>query len=169
MSSRGCRTLLLVAVASAASVSTIAAVASGNTATVNCTSRQLRLRGHLSGATQSLLGALTLANRSGRACALPPAPRRASLIIGGHLLPTLTVLLKTPGVPTRTLPAHGAVGVRMQWRNWCGALRGEVRAALVMTIYPGVMPRLALGTVTTPPCADAKYSSTVAVSQFLRN
>ena len=145
---------------------------STNATLPNCTAHQLRLSGHLSGATQSLLGTLTLTTRSGRACALPPAPRRVSLIIGRQLLPTLTVRMRggatPPGVPTRTLPARGHVAVGVQWRNWCGAPRGLVRASLALTIYSSVTARMSLGTVTTPPCAHAKYSSMVAVSRFLR-
>jgi Protein of unknown function (DUF4232) len=156
---------------------TVAAVAlapsaQGMHALTNCTARQLRLGGHLSGATQSLLGTLTLSNRSRRACALPVAPRRISLIIGRQVLPTLTVRMRgsatPPGVPTRTLRARGQVTVGVQWRNWCGAPRGRVRATLALTIYSSAAPRLPLGTVTTPPCGDAKYSSTVAVSRFLK-
>ena len=138
----------------------------------NCTAVQLRLTGQLSGATQSLLGTLTVRNRSERTCALPAAPRRVSIYLGRQLLPTLTVRLRgsrvPPGTPTRTLPGRGRVVLGLQWRNWCGAPRGSVRASLVLTIAPGVAARLALGTVTTPPCLSAKYSSTVAVSRFLR-
>ena len=146
---------------------------STNATLPNCTAHQLRLSGHLSGATQSLLGTLTLTNGSGHACALPPAPRRASLIIGRQLLPTLTMPMRSsaspPGVPTRTLPARRHVTVGVQWRNWCGAPRGRVGASLVLTIHAAVTPRLVLSAVTTPPCADAKFSSTVAVSRFLRS
>jgi hypothetical protein len=163
-----------VVVAAAVAAVALAPLAQGTQALTNCTARQLRLSGHLSGATQSLLGTLTLSNKSGRACALPVAPRRVSLIIGRQVLPTLTVRMRgsatPPGFPTRTLRARGQVTVGVRWRNWCGAPRGRVRvrATLVLTIYAAVTPRLPLGTVTTPPCAAAKYSSTVAVSPFLR-
>jgi hypothetical protein len=167
------RRAVLIALASIGVACAIATATRATSVTLpNCTARQLRLSGHLSGATQSLLGTLTLTNRTVRACALPARPRRVSLYIPGQLLPALTVRMPAgaapPGAPTRTLPARGHVAVGVQWRNWCGAPRGRVRAALVLTIYAAVIPRLALGTVATPPCADAKYSSTVAVSRFLR-
>jgi hypothetical protein len=162
--------LALVTVAAACAIAT--STGAGRAMPANCTTRQLRLSGHLQGATQSLAGTLTLRNRSGRTCALPPAPRRVSLLIGHEVLPTLTVRMRAgeapPGVPTRTLPGRGHVTVGVRWRNWCGAPRGTVRASIVVTIFRSVSPRLALGTVTTPPCAGAKFSSRVAVSRFLR-
>jgi hypothetical protein len=72
------------------------------------------------------------------------------------------------GTPTRTLPGHARVNVLVQWRNWCGSPRGAVHVTLVLTIFRAVTPRLKLGLVTTPICVDAKFSSTVAVSRFLR-
>jgi hypothetical protein len=173
MSARRRRASILVALAGAVAALATVAEVNGTSATLaNCTARQPRLSGRLSGATQSLLGTLTLTNRSARACALPAAPRRVSLIIGRQVLPTLTVRMRDsatpPGAPTRTLPARGQVAVGVQWRNWCGAPRGRVRASLALTIYTAVGPRLPLGMVTTPPCGDAKFSSTVAVSRFLR-
>jgi hypothetical protein len=173
MSARRCVAVILVAAAvPAVAAVALAPSAHGVGAAATCTARQLRLSGGLSGATQSLLGTLTLTNRSGRACALPARPRRVSLYIPGQLLPTLTVRMggsaTPPGAPTRTLPARGHVVVGVQWRNWCGAPRGRVRASLVLTIYASVTARMSLGTVTTPPCGDAKFASTVAVSRFLR-
>jgi Protein of unknown function (DUF4232) len=166
------RPAVLVGLASIGAACVLATTAGGTSALANCSARQLRLSGGLSGATQSLLGTLTLTNRSGRACTLPARPRPVSIYMTGQLLPTLTVRMRAsaapPGIPTRTLPAHGHDAVGVQWRNWCGAPRGRVRATLVLTIYSGVTPRLPLGVVTTPPCGDAKYSSTIAVSRFLR-
>jgi Protein of unknown function (DUF4232) len=172
MSARS-RRALLIALVSAGGAFAVATAARGTSVTLpNCTARQLRLSGHLSGATQSLLGMLTLTNKDAHACALPARPRRVSLYVPGALLPTATVPMRgsasPPGVRTRTLPARGHVVVAVQWRNWCGAPRGRVRATLTLTVYPSVTPRLPLGTLTMPQCADAKYSSTVAVSRFVR-
>jgi hypothetical protein len=172
MSARTRRVSLLVAFAGAvAALATVAAVHRTSGTLAKCTARQLRFSGHLGGATQSLLGTLTLTNQNARVCALPAAPRRVSLIIGRQVLPTLTVRMRgsatPPGVPTRIPPPLGQLAVGIQWRNWCGAPRGRVRASLALTIYT-VAPRLPLGMVTTPPCGDAKFSSTVAVSRFLR-
>lgn len=167
---RSCAALVFV-VAAVGAVS-VAAFAHGTGVATACTARQLRLSSRLSGATQSLLGTLTLTNRGRRACALAARPRRASLYILGQLLPTLTVRMPVraapPGAPTRTLPARGHVFVGVQWRNWCGSPRGRVRASLILTIYASVTPRVSLGTVTTPPCGEAELSSTVAVTRFLR-
>jgi hypothetical protein len=161
---------LLVGLAGA--VVAIASSASGGpVGLANCSGRQLRLSGHLTTVRKSLGGTLTIRNRTGRACALPAAPRRVSILIGRQLLPTLTVRLRgtqvPPGVSTRTLPARGRVALGVRWRNWCGAPRGPVRAVLVVTVFSSATPRLPLGTVTTPPCADARFSSRIAVSRFL--
>jgi hypothetical protein len=137
-----------------------------------CRSAQLKLSGRLTGASRSLFGLLTLGNRSGRACAMPPAPRRVSPYAGGQLLPTLTVRMKArqapTGSPTRVLPGQGRVLIALRWRNWCGVPRGAVRLVLVLTLYPSVTPHLAAGLVRTPPCLDRRFSSTVAVSRFIR-
>jgi hypothetical protein len=137
-----------------------------------CGSPQLKLTGHLQGATQSLLGTFTLTNHTARACALPVAPRRVSLVIGTQVLPVLTERMSAgsepPGVPTRRLAGHGRVGVGVQWRNWCGAPRGNVHLSVRLSIFPSVSPRAAVGLVSTPPCVDHKYSSRVAVSRFIK-
>jgi Protein of unknown function (DUF4232) len=137
-----------------------------------CRSAQLKLSGRLTGATQSLFGLLTLRNRSGRACALPPAPYRVSLYADGQLLPTLTVRMKAGheprGTPTRVLPGQEHVLVALRWRNWCGAPRGAVRLVLVLALFRSATPHLAAGLVRTPPCIDHRFSSTVAVSRFIR-
>jgi hypothetical protein len=163
-----------------AALTLIATIAGGNSATAahrseatpaGCTSGQLKLSGRLSGATQSLLGALSLENRSGHACGLPIAPRRVSLMIGRRVLPTLTVRWtgSSPprGTPTLRLPAHGRVTVGVQWRNWCGAPRGTVRVALVLTLVGRVAVTTALGPTATPPCVAVRYSSRIAVTRFL--
>jgi hypothetical protein len=138
----------------------------------HCKPAQLRLSGHLQGATQSLLGTFTLTNRRSHACALPGAPRRATLVIGTQVLPALTVRLSSrlapPGVPTRRLPARGKVIVGIQWRNWCGAPRGNVRLAVGLTIYAAETRRVAVGVVRTPVCVDRRLSSRVSVSRFIR-
>jgi hypothetical protein len=167
------RATMLVCLVAAVGGAAITAASGGRAVLANCSTRQLGLSGHVRGATQSsLLGTLTIRNRSEHACALPPAPRRVSIMIGPQLLPTLTVRMRAsqapPGIPTRTLPARGRVAVGVRWRNWCGAPRGLVHAVLVMTIFRSQTPRLALGTVTTPSCADSKFSSTIAVSRFLK-
>jgi hypothetical protein len=145
--------------------------ASSASALPHCRSGQLKLSGGLQGATQSLFGTLTLANRAAHACALPVAPRRVSFVIGNQVLPALTVRMSAriapPGAPKRRLAAHGRVRVGIQWRNWCGAPRGNVRLSVVLTIFPSVSARAAVGLVPTPPCLDHKFSSLVAVSRFI--
>ena len=172
MSVRRHRLKLVVLVTVAAVSASASASSSGSASPSNCRSRQLRLSGHLTAAARSLHGTLTLRNTGGRPCGLPLWPRRLSIVIGSQLLPTLTVHMHRsqwpPGVPTRMLAARRRVTLGVAWRNWCGAPRGVVRASLVLTVFTAVTPHLALGTVTTPPCADAKYSSTVAASRFLR-
>jgi hypothetical protein len=164
------RLAVLAAACCALGASTTGAASSAS-ALRHCRSGQLRLSGGLQGATQSLLGVLTLANRSARSCALPVAPNRASLVIGTQVLPALTVRMRArialPGVPTRRLAAHGRVQVGIRWRNWCGAPRGNVRLSIVLTILPSVSPRARVGLVPTPPCLDHKFSSRVAVSRFI--
>jgi hypothetical protein len=164
-------TFRLVLVAVLATIATSAAPAVGSApALARCTARQLKLSGSVSGATQSLLGTLTLANRTLRACALPVAPQRVSLMIGTQTLPTLTVRWRRggpQGTPTRRLAGHGHVTLGVQWRNWCGAPRGKVHLALAVTLVDPVTVKMDLRTVTTPPCVDHRYSSRVAVTRFL--
>jgi hypothetical protein len=165
------RLAALAAVCCAAGASTTGAASSAS-ALPHCRTGQLKLSGGLQGATQSLLGTFTLANRAAHACALPVAPSRVSLVIGTQVLPALTVRMRAgiapPGVPTRRLAAHGRVRVGIQWRNWCGAPRGNMRLSVVLTIFPSVSRRTAVGLVRTPVCLDHKLSSRVAVSRFLR-
>ena len=61
---------------------------------------------------------------------------------------------------------HLVVGI--QWRNWCGAPRGNVRLRVGLTIYRGETRRIGVGLVRTPVCVDHRFSSRVAVSRFIR-
>jgi hypothetical protein len=162
----------VIAVCWALGLGVVGAASSSSSALPRCKSGQLRLTGSLQGATQSLLGTFRLANRTARACALPVAPRRVSLVIGTQVLPALTDRMtagtEPPGTPTRRLAARGRVSVAVQWRNWCGAPRGNVHLSVRLTIFPRVSPQAAVGLVRTPPCVDHKYSSRVAVSRFIR-
>jgi hypothetical protein len=146
-----------------------AGAATSSPALAPCVPGQLKLTGSLQGATQSLLGTLTVTNRLGRACAVPVAPSRVSLRIGTQVLPTLTVrmsnTMEPPGLPTRKVAAHGHVFVGVQWRNWCGAPRGNVRMSIALTIYSAA-PRTVPRRTQTPICVDRKHSSRVAVSRF---
>jgi hypothetical protein len=133
-----------------------------------CKAAQLRLRASFQGATQSLLGTAVLTNLTGRGCALPVAPSRVTLVIGTQVLPAVTTRMSTQGVPARRLAGHGRVLVRIQWRNWCGAPRGNVHLSLGLTIYNSETRRVPVGLVRTPVCVDHKYSSRVAVSRFIK-
>ena len=159
---------VLAAVCCAAGASAMGAASSAS-GLPRCRSGQLKLSGSLQGATQSLLGTFTLANRAAHACALPVAPSRVSLVIRTQVLPALTVRMRAgiapPGMPTRRLAAHGRVQVGIQWRNWCGRPRGRVRLSVELTIY-NATPRTPVGRVRTPVCVAHKYSSKVAVSRF---
>jgi hypothetical protein len=150
---------------------TAASAASAPAALARCKASQLRLSGSLQGATQSLLGTLKLVNPSNRACALPQAPSRVTLVIRSQVLPALTVRMSShlwpPGKTTRRLPAHRRVLVGVQWRNWCGAPRGNVPLSVGLTIYGGETRRPSVGRVTTPQCVDHVHSSRVSVSPFI--
>ena len=136
-----------------------------------CKPAQLRLSGSLQGATQSLLGTVTVVNQGNRACALPQAPSRVTLVIGRTVLPVLTVRMNAhrwpSGRATRRLPAYERVVVGIQWRNWCGAPRGNVRLSVGLTISGAETRRASVGQVHTPQCVDHKHSSRVAVSPFI--
>jgi hypothetical protein len=136
-----------------------------------CQASQLRLAGSLQGATQSLLGSLTLLNRTDRACALPALPRRVSLQIGRKVLPSVTVPIARglwpPGARTRLLPARAGVNVAIQWRNWCGTPRGNVHLKVGLTIYRSPIRRIGVGLVRTPVCVARRASSRVGVSGFV--
>ena len=133
-----------------------------------CKGAQLKISASLQGATQSLLGTAVLTNPSARSCVLPVAPSRVTLVIGTQVLPAITVRMSTDGVPTRRLAGHGRARVRVRWRNWCGAPRGNVHLRLGLTIYGSETRRPSVGLVRTPVCVDPKYSSRVAVSRFTR-
>jgi len=161
----------LAVIAACALGVTAASGASTSAALARCKSSHLRLSGSLQGATQSLLGTLSLVNPSNRACALPQAPSRVTLVIRSTVLPVLTVRMNAhlwpSGKPTRRLSAHGRVFVGIQWRNWCGAPRGNVRLSAGLTIYGAETRRASVGRVPTPQCGDHKHSSRVAVSPFI--
>jgi hypothetical protein len=137
----------------------------------HCRASQLKLAGSLQGAGQSLLGSLTLLNRSDQACRLPAMPRRVSLQIGKKVLSTVTVAMARglwpPGARTRMLPARAGVNVAIQWRNWCGKPRGNVHLKVGLTIYRSATRRAGVGLVRTPVCAARRVSSRVAVSGFV--
>ena len=139
--------------------------ASPSSALPHCKLAQLKL----TGATQSLLGTLTVTNRASRACALPVAPKRVSLRVGTQVLPTLTVrmspAMEPPGLPTRKIAGRERVFVGIQWRNWCGRPRGRVRLSVELAIY-NATPRTPVGRVRTPVCANHKFTSKVSVSRF---
>lgn len=143
------------------------ATASSASTVPRCKGAQLKISASLLGATQSLLGTAVLSNPSAHACALPVAPSRVTLVIGAQVLPALTVRMSAEGVPTRQLAGHGRVIVGIQWRNWCGAPRGNVHLRLGLTIYSSETRRPSVGLVRTPVCVDPKYSSRVAVSRFI--
>src|SRR2546423_2979116 len=116
-----------------------AGAASSPSALPQCRSAELKLTGSLQGATQSLLGTLTVTNRAAQACALPIAPRRVTLRIGTQVLPTLTVrmspAMEPPGLPTRKLAGRERVFVGIQWRNWCGPPAGPGRLSVQLSLY----------------------------------
>jgi hypothetical protein len=164
------RGLALIAACCALGVVAAAAATSSSTL-ARCGPGQLELTSRLQGATQSLLGTVVVANRSARACALPVAPSRVTLVIGTQVLPALTVRMASgiapSGTPTRRLPARGRVTVGVQWRNWCGAPRGNVSLRVGLTIYSSETSRVTAGVVRTPVCVDHDHSSRVAVSRFI--
>jgi hypothetical protein len=145
------------------------ASSTSSSALPHCRLAQLKLTGSLQGATQSLLGTLTVTNRAAQACALPIAPRRVTLRIGTQVLPTLTArmspAMEPPGLPTRKVAGRERVFVGIQWRNWCGRPRGRVRLSVELTIY-NATPRTPVGRVRTPVCANHKFTSKVSVSRF---
>ena len=144
------------------------AAASSASLLPRCKGAQLKIRASLQGATQSLLGTAVLTNPSAGACALPVAPSRVTLVIGTQVLPAITVRMSTGGVPTRRLAGHGRVRVAIQWRNWCGAPRGNVHLSVGLTVYGSETRRTPVGLVRTPACVDHKHSSRVAVSRFVK-
>jgi len=150
---------------------TAASGASASATLTRCKPSQLRLSGSVQGATQSLLGTLTVANQGSRACALPQAPSRVTLVIGRRVLSVLTARMNAhrwpPGRATRRLPAHERVFVGIQWRNWCGTPRGNVRLSVGLTISGAETRRVSVGRVPTPRCVDRKRSSRVAMSPFI--
>lgn len=149
-------------------VGTAGAASSSSTA-ARCRPGQLAVTGSLQGATQSLLGTLTVANTTGRACALPVAPSRALLRVGTKLLATVTVRMSKAmeplGLPVRKVGPHQRVFVGIQWRNWCGSPKGNVRLSVGLKIF-AASPRVAAHKSRTPVCVDRKHASTVAVSRF---
>jgi hypothetical protein len=164
------RSLALIAACCALGVGAAAPATSSSTL-AHCRPGQLKLTSRLQGASQSLLGTVVVANRAVRACALPVAPSRVTLVIGTQVLPALTIRMASgiapPGTPTRRLPARGRVSVGVQWRNWCGAPRGNVRLRVGLTIYSSETSRVSASVVRTPVCIDRKHSSRVAVSRFI--
>jgi Protein of unknown function (DUF4232) len=160
--------LLGVVALCAFAVGTAGAVSSSTTV-ARCRTGQLAVTGSLQGATQSLLGTLTVANTTGRACALPVAPSRAILRVGTKVLPTVTVRMSKAmeplGLPVRKVGPHQRVFVGIQWRNWCGSPKGKVRLSVGLKIF-SALPRVAAHKTRTPVCVDRKHASTVAVSRF---
>jgi hypothetical protein len=146
-----------------------AGAASSSSTPARCRPGQLALTGSLQGATQSLLGTLTLSNTAGRACSLPVAPSRVFLRVGTKVLSTVTVRMSKAmeplGLPVRQVPPHQRVFVGIQWRNWCGKPTGKIRLSIALKIFTG-SPRTAPHKTRTPACASRKIASRVAVSRF---
>ena len=160
---------LLGVVALCAFAACTAGAASSSSTPARCRPGQLAVTGSLQGATQSLLGTLTVANTTGRACSVPVAPSKVSLRAGTKVLSTVTVRMSKAmeplGLAVRKVAAHQRVFVGIQWRNWCGRPAGKVRLSIGLRIF-AALPRTAAHKTRTPVCVNRKASSRVAVSRF---
>jgi hypothetical protein len=162
--------VLGVVVLCAFAVGTAGAASSSSASTPpRCKAGQLVLTGSLQGATQSLLGTLTLANLGARACSLPVAPSKVSFRVGSKALRTVTVRMSKAreplGLAVRQVPPHQRVFIGIEWRNWCGKPTGKVRLSVGLQIYAG-LKRTAAHKTHTPVCVDRRSASRVAVSRF---
>lgn len=126
----------------------------GSAAVPLCRSPQLSGSSFFQGATQTMLGGVTLRNTSGVACSLPDTRPAARISWDGQWLPTREVPMATPA-PSIMSPAH-VLGPGQQatvyWRWWsCGGPgpRAAVRPGFQLTFGHGLVVT-AISTQTTP-------------------
>jgi hypothetical protein len=169
-----------VAIVAGLGLSVYAVVANGNANTVSptdagrasaplCRSDQLSASAGFQGATQTMLGGVTLVN-NGDACSLPQARPLVRLSWRGRELPTREEKMTTgpPWPLARVLASGGKASVFFQWWSCAGpGPRAAVRPTFTLRFAHGLVV-IARSTDVTPPFCGRLGSSSLAVSRPLR-
>jgi hypothetical protein len=135
-----------------------------------CRSAQLSASASFQGATQSMLGGITLHNTSGVACSLPDARPAARMSWDGGWLPTREVPLPAPRGFTKAgvLPPGAKALVLFQWWS-CGdtGLKATVRPGFQLTFGHGLVVLARSADATPPFCAGLGGTRNLDVSRPL--
>ena len=168
-------TLLVISVG-AATVCAYAAGESNGRRIPLCQPTNLRGSASLQGATQSLLGGLSVKNTSGAACGLPNRPMLRLMTgpraLEGRELPwTEWSSVGIDHSHLRVLAPGKTAFVIVQWRgcpSWAPSPGGYFRAVLQVS-FPGAPSQLnvPLSAPITPPCNSLGEPSTLSVSYFV--
>jgi hypothetical protein len=146
-------------------------------ATLACTSSQLRAVASLQGAAGSLEGAISVTNLSSETCTLEGTP--AITLLDQNLDPIGSGVTfssspagwvvdgspKPKGWPIVTLGPRGSASVRILWSNWCPDGRA-MPAWGVGVSGDGAVDVNGLDAVTPPPCNGPGQPSTIEVGPF---
>jgi hypothetical protein len=137
-----------------------------------CKSSQLSTSTFFQGATQTMLGGVTLRNTGGVACSLPDARPAARISWEGRWLPTREIPMATPA-PSIMSPAHVlGPGKRatVYWQWWsCGGPgpRAAVRPGFQLTFGHGLIVIARSADATPPFCGGLGGTRNLDVSRPL--
>ena len=135
-----------------------------------CESSQLATTAGLQGATQTMLGGMTLENISAAACSLPQIRPRMTLSWRGEPLPTQQRKMTTaPPWPLARVLAPGAkADVFFQWWS-CGGSgpKAAVRPAFTLRFGQRLVVTARSSDVTTPFCGGLGGTRSLDVSRAL--
>jgi Protein of unknown function (DUF4232) len=141
----------------------------GGAAAPLCRSSQLAGSASFQGATQTMLGGITLRNTSGVACSLPTTRPAVRMSWEGQWLPTRETPMPSPGAsftPARVLAPGAKASVFFQWWS-CGGPgpRAAVRPGFQLTFGHGLVV-VASSAVATPSfCGGLSGTRNLAVSR----
>ena len=137
-----------------------------------CGSSQLSATAGFQGATQSMLGGVTLQNTSSVACSLPAARPRVTISWRGKQLPTLERGMSTaPPWPRAHVLSPGAkADVSFQWWSCTGSYpKAAVRPTFVLRFGHGLLVTARSGDVTPRFCGGLGGRRPLDVSRALVN
>jgi hypothetical protein len=129
-----------------------------------CNASALTAGAGFQGATQSLLGGMSVTNTGGGACVPPPGRPIVEVTLNGAVLPVRETPFPyrfTHGPSARLLTSHQSATVYAQWWNWCGGT-GVARMSLR---FPNGLTLTAPQPVGEPQCIDRSKPSRLFVSR----
>jgi hypothetical protein len=136
----------------------------------SCRSSQLSASGSWIGAAGSVINGITIVDRGGGACSLPPGRPVVQVTWRGALLPIHERAAgpgeSYPGSPVHVLAPGRKAVVYLDWGNWCA----RPHAGATTNISLGFSDRVrvtARHVFGQPPCVDPAFPSLITISRPL--